>query len=523
MMILFCSLNATEKPKLIVFISIDQMRAGHLDRYAREFSSGFQRLMTKGVWYTHAELGYANTSTAPGHATMSTGVYPWKSGIVGNNYHDRKANRRVYSVEDSTVLPLGSEGGRRSPRNLLAATIGDMLKSSSAYSRVISISYKDRAAILMGGLKADLALWYDRLHAGMMSSTYYGAALPEWARSFDGKKWIETNVPDSWIRLKPPAVYDRYGPDAVEGEGLWDGKTSFPHDFTKGKKFVQLFDSPYGNLLLLDVARRAIDGEQLGRRGVTDLLCISLSPTDNIGSTFGPDSHEMVDNLLRLDLALGAFFDDLAEAAGKENVLIVLTGDHGVMPLPEYLANIEHSPARRIDNKKDVQLKLKALDSLTRIEMNASEQVVREGFINYHLLKKAGVEPQVFERRVREALLGVDGVADVYFARELLDPTTAPRPYLDAYRHSLMKERAPDFAIRDCENCLNTAAKTGTEHGSPYAYDARVPIVFLGPNLKPMKVERLVHTVDIVPTLVKLLTLPAFPGLDGVALNEVLN
>jgi len=515
--------RASEAPKLIVFISIDQMRADHLERYAKEYSAGFKRLTTEGVWYSNADLGYANTSTAPGHATMATGVYPWKSGIVGNSYSDRIANRRVYSVEDTTAMPVDGEGGKRSPRNLLALTIGDWLKGGSSLSRVVSMSYKDRAAILMGGHKADGAYWYERTKGRMMTSTYYAAALPGWARSFNEGKWIEKNVPDSWIRLKPAAVYEQYGPDALEGEGLWDGKTTFPHVFNTEKKAAQVFDSPYGNLMLLDFALRAIEGEKLGQRGATDLLCISLSTTDNIGSTFGPNSQEMVDNLIRLDLALGEFFNDLVARLGKQNILVVLAGDHGVMPLPEYMTTIEHRSARRFDNRKEVQQKLRQLDSLVRIEMNVSETVVREGFVNYPLLKKVGLEPRALERRVRELLLGVDGVADVTFTSELLDPKTAQRPYLDAYRHSLMKDRSPDFFISDCENCLNTEAKTGTSHGSPYSYDTRVPIVFWGEKYGAKKVDRPVHTVDIAPTLAKILNIQAPMGLDGVVLEEFEN
>jgi predicted AlkP superfamily pyrophosphatase or phosphodiesterase len=145
---------------------------------------------------------------------------------------------------------------------------------------------------------------------------------------------------------------------------------------------------------------------------------------------------------------------------------------------------------------------------------------VKEGFVNYPLLKKAGLEPRALERRVRDVLSSINGVADVYFSTELLDPKTPRRPYLDAYRHSLMKGRSPDFFIRDCEHCLVTDAKTGTSHGSPYSYDTRVPIVIWGSQHKPMKVNRSVRTVDIAPTLAKILNIQTPSGLDGVVLEE---
>lgn len=519
-LLIISSFGVAEAQKLVVFISIDQMRADHLERYVGEYSSGFRRLVSEGVWYTNAELGYANTSTAPGHATMSTGVYPWKSGIVGNSYIDRTANRRVYSVEDSTAMAVEGEGGKRSPLNLLSTTVGDWLKAGSTQSRVFTISFKDRPAVLMGGKKADCAFWYDRQTGHMVTSSYYVSALPQWAKAFNSANWVDREVPDAWTRLRPDSVYERYGPDAVEGEYLWDGSTVFPHVFKAGKKAAQAFDSPYGNSMLLDFARAAVRAEKLGQRGVTDLLCISLSSTDNIGSAFGPNSHEMIDNLIRLDLALGSFVTDLESAVGGENLLLVLAGDHGVMPLPEYTTTVEHGFARRFSNRKEIQQKLRALDSLVRIETKLPETFVSEGFINYPLLKKAGLDPLVFERRVRDLLRGVDGVEDVMFITELLDKKTPQRPYLDAYRRSLYVGRCPDFVIRDCENCLVTDSKTGTSHGSPYSYDSHVPIVIWGTRHQAKKVDCPVHTVDIAPTIAKILNIQAPPALDGAVLEE---
>ncbi|HCA78740.1 MAG TPA: alkaline phosphatase, partial [Bacteroidetes bacterium] len=303
--------TAAERPRLIMFVSIDQMRADHLKRYASEYTGGFKRLLTEGVVYLNADLNYANTSTGPGHATMSTGVYPWKSGIVANNYTDRTNNRRTYCVEDSSTDKVDGDGGARSPRNLLATTVGDWLKSSSPESKVVSVSYKDRAAILMGGHKANYAFWYDRNSGRMATSSYYTSSIPEWAKVFNGGGWVKRNVPAVWTKLKDEAVYAKYGPDELEGESIWHGSTSFPHKLDQEKILNQFFSTPWGNTYLLDFARAALKGENLGARGVTDLLCVSLSTTDNVGSEFGPNSHEMIDNLLRLDKDLGLFLDEL--------------------------------------------------------------------------------------------------------------------------------------------------------------------------------------------------------------------
>jgi predicted AlkP superfamily pyrophosphatase or phosphodiesterase len=513
--------RATEQPRLVVFISIDQFRADHLERYAREYSAGFKTLTSEGIWFTQAFLNYAISSTGPGHATLSTGVYPWKSGIVSNNWRDRTTKQKMYCVEDSTALPVDGEGGGRSPRNLLTTAVGDWLQSASPTSRVVSISYKDRAAILMGGKKPSNAFWYDRATGHMVTSSYYTRTLPTWVKAFNDADWIGHNTPASWTKLKDESVYAAYGPDNFPGEAISRGTSAFPHPINPEKRTSQVFDTPFGNTMLLDFARAAIRGEQLGKRGVPDLLCISLSTTDNIGGNFGPNSHEMIDNLIRLDGNFSSFLGELVSTVGREHLLVVLSGDHGVMPLPEYLTAVAHQPARRLDNRQEIDRALKGLDSTMRHELKTDTKLIGSGTLNYPAAVAAGISVFTFETRIREALKNVDGVGDVYFRRELLDSTTPPRPYLEAYRHSNFPDRAPDYVLRDCEYCLATTDSTGTSHGSPYAYDTCVPIVMWGLTLSPLKVDRAVHTVDIAATLAKALGIQSPTNLDGVPLEEV--
>jgi len=408
-----------------------------------------------------------------------------------------------------------------SPRNLLATGFGDWLKAASPRSKVISLSYKDRAAILMGGKGPDAAFWYDRKSGRMTSSSFYMATLPDWARRFDGGVWRSQHLPNLWNRLRADSVYTRFGPDDMAGEHPWQGKRTFPHAIEPGKEIGLLFSTPWGNDFLLDFARAAIRGEQLGKRGPVDLLCISLSTTDNIGGDFGPDSHEMIDNLLRLDLALGGFLSDLDTTFGREGYMLALTGDHGVMPLPEYAVAYRREIARRLDNSQDVERVLKQVDSTFRKELGITDRIIKRGMINYAALGATGTSPRLVEQRLREKLLTVDGVSDVYFRSELLDPSTAPRPYLDLYRHSYLEGRSPDYLIRDCEYCLSGTESTGTSHGSPYEYDTRVPLVFLGTGKPAQSVERVVHPVDLVATIARLYGIPVPAGIDGVPLQEV--
>jgi predicted AlkP superfamily pyrophosphatase or phosphodiesterase len=511
----------TVRPRLVVVLSIDQMRADYLVRYVGLYGHGFARLLQEGVHFRTAELNYAGSSTGPGHATLGTGVYPWKSGIVANNYTERATGKRVYCVADSTAGPVGGDGGRMSPRNLLVTGLGDWLKSASPGSRVISISYKDRAAILMGGKFPDAAYWYDRRSGRMSSSSYYLPALPAWMGEFNASGWISKNLPRTWGRLRPDSVYEAFGPDDAPGEALWNGKRTFPHVIEPGREIGRLFNTPWGNDFLFDVARAAIRGEQLGERGAVDLLWLSLSTTDNIGSDFGPSSHEMIDNLLRLDISLGRFLADLDASHGPGEFMLVLVGDHGVMHLPEYEQAMGHPSARRFDNSRAIERTVEGVDSVLRRELGILHRIVKGGQINESALRDSPLIAQMVEDRLRAALLGVDGVADVYFRSELLLCSGPDRPYMLKYCHSYHPERSPDYIIRDCEYCLNGSDSTGTSHGSPYTYDTTVPMVFWGTGRAAGVIDRMIHTVDLAVTLAALYKLPVPVGVDGVPLQEI--
>jgi predicted AlkP superfamily pyrophosphatase or phosphodiesterase len=189
---------AQQKPKLIVLISIDQGRADYFDRFDKQFTGGLKRFHSEGIVFTNADLNYASSETGPGHATLSTGSYPGTSGILANEWYDLKIKKQIYCVADSTALPVEGAGGGSSPKKLVVTAIGDWLKEESPTSKVVSVSSKDRAAILMGGQKPNYAFWYDRKTGHLVTSSYYVKSLPEWAKKFNAANWIDTNLPPAW-------------------------------------------------------------------------------------------------------------------------------------------------------------------------------------------------------------------------------------------------------------------------------------------------------------------------------------
>ncbi len=510
-------------PKLVLLISIDQMRADYLERYGAKFNGGLGRLYREGLIYTNADLNYASSETGPGHATLSTGSYPRVNGIIANEWIDPATRKKIYCVVDSASGPVEGEGGNFSPKNLAVTAFGDWLKVHSLDSKVISVSAKDRAAILLGGKQPDYAFWYDSKTGRMVTSAYYTPALPEWVKVFNAANWLDNNLPAAWEKLQGEEVYAALGPDEMAGEYKWGEDSAFPHAFTADKKKAQALRSPWGDLMVLDFARAAIREERLGQGKAVDLLALGLSCTDYVGHAFGPDSHEMLDHLLRLDAALGKFLEELEDELGQGEVLIALSADHAVMPLPEYLTQITNQTAQRIRWDEELKPRLEAFDQKLRQELGSKEPLLFENaFLNYAAAAQRGLDSLALENKFRAALLKNEAIADIYFRRELLDPKPSDRAYIDLFRRSYYPARGEDFQIRFCENCLITTSPTGTTHGSPYRYDTHVPLIFFGAGIQPAKIERAVHTVDVAPTLAKFFGYDYPARVDGARLEEVL-
>ncbi len=516
-----CIQPSADRPRLIILISIDQMRADYLHRYRAEYTSGLKQLST-GAVFSNADLNYASSETGPGHATLGTGSYPRNSGIAGNEWIDPVTRAAVYCVEDSSARPVEGEGGNRSPRNLLRTGLGDWIKAADSRSKVVSVSAKDRAAILLGGKNPDRVFWYSQQSGHMVTSSYYMSRLPKWVRDLNASGWIERNVPSAWTKLLPSAHYAVNGPDELLGESDRGGNSSFPHIFTEKEKTSQVLTSPYGDELVLDFAFAAVTNEKLGRGTSPDLLCISLSCTDYIGHSYGPDSHEMHDNLVRLDESLGTFIDQVRSALGHDLYVIALSADHGVMPLPEFM-NISGSSGKRVDPRECLY---PLLDSLNQaLSLNTGEQatfVDRNGFLDYRAAMNAGLDSSSFEQAIRNGLIRVNEVVEVYPRRTLSMKPNESEGDINKFRRSYYSARGEDVQVQFCEYCLVTSHNKGTSHGSVYSYDTRIPIAILGIGVNAGVFSRRVHSVDVAPTLARLVGIPFPDDIDGLPLKEAL-
>src|SRR5215471_528145 len=352
------SLSA-QPPKLVVGIVVDQMRWDYLYRYYNRYQEdgGFKQLLKHGFSCENTFVPYVPTVTACGHTCIYSGSVPAVSGIAGNEWWDDKAANIVYCTQDDNVKTIGSntDAGKMSPHNLLVTTIGDELHlADNFHNKVISIALKDRSSILPGGHSANGAYWYDEKTGDWITSSYYMNDLPKWVKDLNAKKLVDGYYAENWSTLYPVSSYTQSVPDEEPYEYRPFGADAkgFPYNLSQfvGKNYGILPVTPYGNTLTFEMAKAAVNGEQLGADSLTDLLAISLSTPDYIGHTFGPNSVEQEDNFLRLDRDLGDFLRFLDKQVGNGKYVVFLSADHGAPQVPAFLK--EHKiPAGNVNNQ----------------------------------------------------------------------------------------------------------------------------------------------------------------------------
>jgi hypothetical protein len=485
---------APRKPQLVVTIVVDQFRYDYLTRFRSDYQAGLARLLTQGAVFTNARYEHYPTVTAVGHATVLTGATPSLSGVVNNEWYDRETGKNITSVSDERTQLLGAKkGAGSSPRRLLVSTLGDELKAVSPKSKVIGVSLKDRAAILPAGHSADGAYWFDNASGGFVSSTFYFDRLPGWVESFNQARPADRYCGARWL--------DR----------------AMPADPTK--LYPELAASPFGNELLEAFAERAVEVEQLGRRGALDLLTVSFSSNDYVGHRSGPDSPEVRDMCLRTDRLLGKFFAFLETHVGMRNVLVVMTADHGVSPTPE--ANqARRMPGGRIAAGAVTDAIEKALSARfgpARWIASRSESSI---YFDPATIARKNLDLAEVNRVASAAAFATPHVFRVYTREQLVSGCALEDPVARRVGNGFHYRNGPDLTVLFDPYWI--AAKTGTSHSTIFSYDAHAPILFMGPGVRPGRYHQTVAINDIAPTLATLLDLETPSGSVGRALAEII-
>jgi predicted AlkP superfamily pyrophosphatase or phosphodiesterase len=514
-------------PKLIVTIIVDQMRYDYLERLHDHFSPrGFRMLMDHGAFMTSAQYDYSPTVTAPGHASYLSGTPPSVHGIIGNEWFDRQQRKVISAVSDPAYNGTGttSTNIHVSPRNFIGANFADQLRFQYR-SKVVGISMKDRAAIMPAGKKPAGAYWFEVKTGHFITSSYYMTELPEWLRKFNEQEPADKYRGTNWNRLLPPSAYDY--PDARPGEGHLIGETNcvFPHvvHYTKRDAYEAIMSTPFGDQLLADLARAAVEGEHLGQANVPDLLCISFSCLDLCGHTFGPYSQEAEDLVLRLDRTLGDFFRFLDRRIGLENVQIVLTADHGVVPLPEF-AREQGLDAGRVDEDKLItSLRNHLVGRFGTGDLFLSPHFYYGNlYYDFAKLEQHHIEVGGLSDAIRDWAYST-GKIEAVFTRQQLLAGNVHGMIGDRVLNGYNAERSGDLVVVLKPFLIPSSGTSGTTHGTPYNYDADVPVLFYGRAFKPGRYADPFNITDIVPTLCAELQMTVPPGCIGHPFIRVLS
>jgi len=525
--VVFMNAQAQQRPKLVVGIVVDQMKMEYLYRFSDDFSAnGFKRLMDNGFVFHNAHFNYMPTYTAPGHASIYTGTTPSVNGIVGNDWFSRKLGKGMYCTEDDSVKTIGNgtaKEGAMSPKNLQSTTITDELRLGTNFKgKVIGMSLKDRGAILPAGHFANWAFWFSGTGA-FISSTFYGEKLPDWVTEFNNQKNYLPYINKGWSLLKPAADYNESLPDdnPYEGKLYNSDKPVFPYNleemYEKNDAGV-ICSTPFGNNLLADFAKKAIEKEELGKDNVTDFLAVSFSSTDYVGHILGPRSMELQDTYLRLDLTIADFLNYLDKTVGKDNYLLFLTADHACAE------NANHLKDHKYDVKnvpsKDISKSLKDFSSTTfgvNLVVDYSNFNI---YLNKELIKTNGLDLVKVKQTFKDFLMTQEQVKKVYTEEEIL-ASTGNDYYLNSINNGYDVSQNGDMVVLDKPGYIEYGP-TGTSHGTPYAYDTHAPLLFYGWKIKPGESFDKKEITQIAPTLALKLKIEMPNGTKSKVLTEVL-
>jgi predicted AlkP superfamily pyrophosphatase or phosphodiesterase len=534
-------LDAAERPKLVIVVSVDQLCYDYLVRFRKGFAADglFLRVEKEGASFVNCHHRHAFTITAPGHTVQMSGAYPETSGIVGNDWFDRASGKKMYCTVDPQESLVGPpprppkpattttssteevEPAGVSPRNLLVDTVGDRLKLESAgKAKVFGVAFKDRVAILMTGHRADAAFWIDTTSSQWATSTYYAKELPGYMRAINEGNFYKSHAEREWKLLLDPASYIHYHADDYLDERSLEGLgKTFPHKFAAAsdpRLPKQVLNSPFGNELVLHVASQIVVHEELGQDDVTDLLAINLSTNDYVGHAYGPHSLEVQDLTLRTDRQLGEFVRFVEKQLEGTPWVLALSADHGVAPLVKY-AQERGLPAKRsplgelkvlqprLEDFLRVALKMKKWNAAEKTDktlvhfMSESQVYLRQ---DHPAL--AGETYFVAQKLAREFLLRQSAIFAAFTREDLLSGGGNGKLY-EQFRRTFHPRRSGDVLYALAPYAVG--GTNGTSHGSPWNYDTHVPLLLLGSGIKPGRYENPASPAAIAPTISRLLDL----------------
>lgn len=514
-------------PKLTVFITVDSMSTDVLMRMRPRLKSGLSQLMTQGAVFPNARYEYAEAVTASGHATLSTGTNPWRHGIVSNRIVNRQTGKQEAVLADPShpVLEAPPSGDDVSPQNLIAETLSDKLRvGTQGRGKAIAIAGKSRAAIALAG-RLGQAWWFHEGVAKFVTGTWYTKEFPAWVKTFNNKRVTDAYFGKDWALSAPATEYVGADDRPYESDWYAMGRT-FPHKLTGGlpapgpQYQSALSCSPVMNDVIVQFAKAAIEAEALGKDDVPDLLSVSFSATDRIYHLYGPYSWEVQDGFLRLDKAIGELVAAAEKAAGKGNVLFVVAADHGGAAIAEEWAEAG-LPASRINPQtleaglaKELQAKFGAADLVVD-----SEEL--DIYLNHNAMQTRKLDP-VAVRRAAAAWLSAHPDIELAIASDDLSTQNDKLGFVRTLRLGYFPGRSGDVLFVPKQWKVITDETAGTNHGTPYSYDAQIPVILSGKGVRPGVYAQQISAVDVAPTIATVMEMGSPAMSEGRPLSEAL-
>ncbi len=501
-----------EDVKLVVVISVDQLSYDLLTKNKPLYTGGFKWLIDHGYQFTNTHHEHGYTATGPGHFVIGSGQHPGPNGILGNYWYNRDLGRSVSCVEDTVSSVVKYEGNARSYRQINTTGLGDWVKEKYPNSKIYSVAGKDRAAVMLAGKHPDMAFYYN-WRGQFVTSDYYMDTLPDWLIAYNNDLQIVTYRDSLWTRSLSPPVYDEYGhADFFEGESdRYHSVTyspifpiGFDEDLSDEDIADDFFGFPWMERATINLAKVIVDEEELGKDLNPDILFVGLSATDAIVHYYGPNSHEAIDNLIKADQYLGSMIQFIHTRVDSTNVLFILTGDHGGLPLPEHRQTMGLSGGRinKTERKDAVKESLK----LVTEKFGRNDLLVNDGLGFYYdvpLMNELNIAKTEVDEIIISRMEKVGGVAKVLTKDEIMSSAANDR-ILRRLRNSFHSDKSADLWVLQ-EKYWVTKYPYGTGHGTPYDYDTHVPLIFSNTKFSKKMFDDRTATVDIAPTIANIL------------------
>lgn len=517
-----------EKPKIIIGITIDQMRYDYLSYYWDDFGkNGFKRLVHSGTNCKNTRYNYLYTQSSPGHATIATGTHPAQHGIISDVWFNRIKEEYVSSVQDDQVSALGGfyDRGKKSPRHLVSTTFSDEMKiASNGKSKVYSISLNPATSILTAGHMANAAYWFDGRTGEWMSSSYYMDSLPRWVQSFNEKKFPELYMKRSWEPFKNVTGGITVQMDTMNQETtLFSRMNDFKHDLYKmlGGKYAyrELFTTPYGNTLTIDFALAAMVNEKLGMDEHPDYFHINFSSNGYIGQKYGQQSPELKDSYMRMDRIIAHLLDFIERRIGKEHVMIFLTSDRGAAYSPEQLQEL-NIPSDYFNLNQAIAL----LRSYLNVIYGQGEWIQaynhNQIYLNRNLIEDSRLSLQEVQDKTAQFIIQFSGIANA-LTSTALEYGNYTSGIFEKFQNSYNQKRSGDILINLSPGWIEKGQSL-TFSNTAYAYDTHVPLIWYGWKISRSSLSTQIDMTDIAPTISQLLQISYPNSSTGKPIQDIL-